>query len=194
MLPAALILMTDSGHEPFSRAASRNSGVDQAAKGIVVVCDADTVPEPDPLIRAVEAAQGDGKLHLPYTRYRALSRAGTEAAITGRPLTECATEIEGSTSQGGVLVIDADAWQSAGGMDERFTGWGFEDTAFYAAAHTLLGEVVRHEGAIHHLWHPTDYDVTSPRYAANQAHCRNYEAAYGNRSAMRRIARVPAGR
>jgi hypothetical protein len=168
--------------------------VEHAANGVVVVCDADTIPEPEPLHGAIAAAQRDGKLHLPYTRYRALSPAGTTAAFNGSRLIDCPAEFEGNASQGGILVVEAEAWQNIGGMDERFTGWGFEDTAFYAAAHTLLGTVVRHEGAIHHLWHRTDYDAWSPRYAANKARCRTYEAAYGDPEAMHRITRVPARR
>lgn len=189
ILPNSLILLADSGHQPFNRAASRNRGVNQADAGVVVICDADTIPDREPLLEAIEEAGRDGLLHLPYTQYRALSPAGTAAALSGTPLAECAIEITGDDSQGGVLVMDAEAWNGAGGMDERFTGWGFEDTAFYMAARTLCGDVVRHEGNIHHLWHPSDLDMRSSRYAANKAHCRNYEAAYGNPAAMRRVQR-----
>jgi hypothetical protein len=165
--------------------------VHQAGKGIVIVCDADTIPEPEPLHAAVEAAGRDGRLHLPYTRYRALSPAGTTAVLNGAPLSECPTETESTGAQGGILVMDAEAWQNTGGMDERFTGWGFEDTAFHAAAHTLNGDVARHEGDIHHLWHPSDFAPSSPQYAANKTHWQRYEAALGDPTAMRRVQQSP---
>lgn len=178
LLPNALIILADSGHQPFNRAASRNRGVSQAGEGVVVVCDADTIPERKPLLEAIEQASRDKLLHLPYTHYRALSPAGTAAVVNGTPVAECPTEIEGDGSQGGVLVMDTEAWRSVGGMDERFTGWGFEDTSFCVTVQALCGGVIRHEGNIHHLWHPSEFDARSSRYAANRALFERYEAAY----------------
>lgn len=193
LLPDAEVIFADSGHQPFNRAASRNHGVRQAGDGVVVVCDADTIPERQPLHEAIAAAE-DGMLHLPYITYRALTRLGTRAhLLLGRPLQDCATELVRPGSQGGVLVMQAEAWFEAGGMDERFTGWGFEDAAFYAAAATLLGEPVRHEGTIYHLWHPTELNMGSATYIANAGLCRLYERAYGDPEAVRALQEGEAG-
>lgn len=191
ILPDARLVLADSGHQPFNRAASRNHGVTLADEGVVVICDADTIPEAEPLHAAINAAAMDGLLHLPYTHYRALSKAGTAAAHGGTALRGCHTELDLGGSQGGVLVMRANAWQATGGMDERFTGWGFEDAAFHAAITTLHGPVIRHTGTIHHLWHPSAIDFTSPQYAANKALCRRYEAAHGDPTAMRQLQAEP---
>jgi len=187
LLPDARLILADSGHEPFNRAASRNHGVTLADEGVVVICDADTIPEVEPLHAAINAAAADGLLHLPYTHYRALSKAGTTAARGGTKLRGCHAELETTCSQGGILVMRADTWQAAGGMDERFTGWGFEDAAFHAAVRTVHGDVIRHAGTIHHLWHPSDIDFTSNEYAANRALCQRYENAYGDPRVMRAL-------
>jgi len=89
-------------------------------------------------------------------------------------------------STGGVLVIRPDAWALAGGMDERFTGWGCEDSAFLAAADTLLGPSVRHPAQIVHLWHPTA-DTPGPGRDANYELLRRYRAAEGDVPAMRAL-------
>ncbi|MEU0937602.1 galactosyltransferase-related protein [Embleya sp. NPDC005971] len=187
-LPHATHLDADSGHEPFSRAGSRNLGIRVAADhgaDIVVLCDADTLPDPDALHAAIEGA-ADGRLHLPYTWYRGLSEDGTAAYLSGAPLADCATELTMTGSTGGVLVARPDAWALAGGMDERFTGWGCEDTAFLAAADTLLGHSVRHPAQIVHLWHPKA-DGPSAGRDANYALLGRYRAAEGDPPAMRAL-------
>lgn len=189
LLPDAHHLDADSGHQPFNRAASRNHGVrlaEQAGADVVVVCDADTLVQPDPLHEAIAAA-GDGRLHLPYTRYRGLTREGTEAWLSNRPdIDSMPTEDETTWSTGGVLVIRTDAWWRAGGQDERFTGWGAEDSAYRIACDALLGPTVRHEGTIHHLWHPV-VRTQDPLYPANMALAHRYDAAEGDPDAVRAI-------
>jgi hypothetical protein len=190
LLPDAELILADAGRGSFSRAASRNLGVRAAEDGVVVVCDADTIPQRQPLLDAIAAAE-DGMLHLPFGECRALSQAGTDQFLDGAVLDECPTELITVGSQGGVLVMQAKAWLDAGGMDERFIGWGFEDVAFHVSVATLLGEPIRHEGAIHHLWHPSDIDFFSPTYVANRALCQQYIDAHGDPQAIRRLQEAP---
>lgn len=189
LLPDALHLDVDSGHAPFSRAGSRNEGVRQAqAAGaeIVVLCDADTLPEPEPLHAAIAAAH-DGVLHLPYTWYRGLSQDGTRAYLAGTPADDCTTDWAHEWATGGVLVITPQAWWQAGGMDEGFTGWGFEDTAFRTAADALLGPTVKHHGTINHLWHPLESGLGSPLHVAGGQRMQRYVDATGNPDAIRAL-------
>lgn len=189
LLPDALHLDADSGHQPFSRAGSRNHAVRQAeAAGadVVVLCDADTLVEPAALTEALTAAH-DGRLHLPFTWYRGLSQDGTARHLAGTPADDCPTDHAHQWATGGVLVITPAAWRHAGGMDEAFTGWGFEDTAFRVAADTLLGDTVRHHGTITHLWHPVEWALGSPRYTANARRMHRYRAAEGDPDAVRAL-------
>lgn len=189
LLPNAVHLDADSGHQPFSRAGSRNEGVRQAqAAGadVVVICDADTLAEPEPLHAAISAA-ADGVLHLPYTWYRGLTQRGTLDHLAGRPADQCAAELEHQWATGGVLVIRLDAWWAAGGMDERFTGYGFEDAAYRIAADALLGPTVAHAGTITHLWHPSEIGHGTPQHIAGGQHCQRYVDATGNPDALRAL-------
>lgn len=186
ILPDALYLDADSGHQPFSRAGSRNHGVrlaSQAAADVVLLCDADTLPEPAPVHAAIQQAT-DGRLHLPYTRYRSLTRAGTRAYLHGTDPLRCPTDHDHQWATGGVLAITPQAWAQAGGMDERFCAWGFEDTAFRVAADTLLGPTVKHQGVIHHLWHPLETALGTPQHLANAALMERYLQAEGDPAAM----------
>lgn len=189
LLPDALHIDVDSGHTPFSRAGSRNEGVRQAEQcgaDVVVLSDADTLAEPQPLHAAIDAAH-DGRLHLPYTWYRGLSQIGTQRYLAGAPADTCPTDWAHQWATGGVLVITPQSWWAAGGMDEAFVGWGFEDTAFRTAADALLGPTVRHEGAITHLWHPLESGLGSPLHVAGGQRMQRYIDAAGDADAIRAI-------
>jgi hypothetical protein len=189
LLPDAVHIDVDSGHTPFSRAGSRNEGVRQAqAAGadVVVLCDADTLPEPEPLHAAIAGAT-DGVLHLPYTWYRGLSQRGTQDYLAGTPAADCPTDLAHAWATGGVLVIRPDAWWQAGGMDEGFTGWGFEDAAFRTAADALLGPAVKHDGTITHLWHPLESGLGSPLHVAGGQRMQRYVDATGQPDAIRAL-------
>lgn len=189
LLPGAIHLDVDSGHTPFSRAGSRNEGVRQAeaaGAAVVVLCDADTLPEAEPLHAAIEAAT-DGRLHLPYSWYRGLSRDGTQTYLAGAPAADCPIDLAHEWATGGVLVIQPGAWWQAGGMDERFTAWGFEDAAYRIAADALLGPTVRHQGTITHLWHPQESGLGSPQHVANGQLCQRYVDATGKPDDLRQL-------
>lgn len=192
LLPDVVHLDVDSGHEPFSRAGSRNLGVrlaQDAGCDVVVLCDADTLAEEEPLLAAIDGAHQAGRLHLPYTHFRGLSENGTRLYLDGTPPDACEAELETTWSTGGAMVLTPEAWWRMGGMDERFTGWGMEDTAARVACDALLGPTVRHEGVIHHLWHPSAIDPASPLYQANRELMARYVEAEGNPDAVRAIVR-----
>lgn len=189
LLPDAIHLDVDSGHTPFSRAGSRNEGVrlaQIAGADVVVICDADTLPESEPLHAAIETAT-DGRLHLPYTWYRGLSQRGTIDYLAGTAAAGCPVDLEHEWATGGVLVIQPASWWAMGGMDERMIGWGFEDAAARICADALLGPTIRHNGTITHLWHPSEVGHGSPQHVANGQLCQRYVDATGNADAVRAL-------
>lgn len=173
VLPDAVMLPCDSGHEPFNRAASRNLCVRQAEEhgaDLVVVSDADTIPSPSGLQAALAAAI-DGGMHYPFDRYL---YAGTDLQPGG--------------NTGGIYVCRPDVWWAFGGMDERFSGWGGEDDAAHAAAEALIGKPTTHPGFAVSLWHDaTCRDLGSPRWRPNSELSLRYNAARRNRAEMASI-------
>ncbi|MFE7461683.1 galactosyltransferase-related protein [Streptomyces sp. NPDC057554] len=189
MLPEAIHMDVDTGHERFHRAAARNAAVERAGSGVVVLCDADTLPEEQPLRAAIESAALDGHLHLPYTLFVGLSQEGADQVHQGVSHRSAHVLETSSRPTGGVLVIDADAYWEAGGHDERFTGWGWEDTAFRRQADCLLGPTVTHPGIIYHLWHPSAANLHSAQYHTNQNLYRNYHRYRNDPTWMRSLTR-----
>ena len=172
----------DTSHPTFNRAATRNRGVfaaEQYGCDVVVVCDADSIPEQGPLRAAIHSAN-DGIIHFPFTsvveypvdRLDELDPALSSARSIGKGW---------YPSQGGCWVATPKAWWEAGGMDERILHWGPEDRAFLAAYKTLLGDSVRHEGMLVCVTHgdrgrefdPGDVNIMQ-----------QYEHAFGNKERM----------
>lgn len=188
-LPSAEIRMFDTGHGVFNRAATRNAAARWALDhgyDALVLNDADTIAEPAALQAAV-AACGDGRMHLPYTWFRSLTDDGTEMYLAGVAQALCPSTFEHKWATGGVMVCQPSAWFAAGGMDERFVGWGFEDTAARLCWDALLGETVRHPGLILHLWHPLDSVLGSPDWWHNRRLMDDYEQAKGDVGKIRLI-------
>jgi len=187
-LPGAEIRTVDSGDVPFNLARCRNVGMAAVADPdeVVVIGDADTIPSVAPLLEAVSAARDSGLVHLPYTRYQWLGAVGTAAFFDGAPLeTIEATLVVGACS--GVYVTTPRTWASHGGQDERFRGWGFEDSAWFAAHTTLLGsQPQRHEGNVYALHHETQLRE-GEQYDANAALRERYRAAEPSADAMRAL-------
>lgn len=185
-LPEASIETADSGHEKFNRAASRNRGVREAESRVVVVCDADTLPEAQALSEAVDSAE-DGRLHLPHTYFLSLSPEHTDAIIDRNiGLRAMKPEFVVNTAVGGCLVMTREAYLSVQ-QDEEFRTWGGEDVAFKFACDTLLGETVRHSGKMFGLWHPSEMKQDSLEYKQNMTRQNMYRSARGNREQMRNL-------
>ena len=189
LLPDATLVDVDTTHEPFCLAACRNEGIRLAEAGgydVVILADADTLPEHGPLTAAIEAAAADTRVHLPYTEYRSLRADGTRQYLAGRPLPACrALAVDGACS--GVYVTTPATWWSHGGQDERFLGWGGEDAAWYTAHTTLLGAPpARHNGRVYALHHESAVKE-GDQYTANFTLVHRYQQADGDPDAMRAL-------
>jgi len=192
IFPGVDIATHASGHTPFNLAACRNGLASEAFHGgydVMLLCDADLVLDPHAAHAAVLAALEDSQLgkprmHLPFDILRALTPGGRRMVLDGADPDEAPAIDEFDWSVGGAIVCRPEVWWSVGGQDERFRGWGGEDTAFSCVASTLLGGLVRHIGAANHLWHPITVDQTSPEYIANFALLGRYGEAKGDSDAI----------
>ncbi len=182
------IRTVDCDDEIFNLAQCRNLGIAsiEDAGQVVIINDADTVPEIGPLREAIEAAASSGRVHLPYTAYHWLGAEGTAQLISGRSLDECDFElVRGACS--GVYVTTPATWWSHGGQDERFRGWGFEDAAWYLAHETLLGEPPRRHGGTVYALHHTPEVREGPQYDANAQLMQQYRDASVSVEAMSQL-------
>jgi hypothetical protein len=178
----------DSDDAVFNLAQCRNIGIRAVENPdeVVVINDADTIPELPSLLAAIDAARTSGLVHLPYTAYHWLGAPGTAQFSAGTPLAECDFElVRGACS--GVYVTTPATWWSHNGQDERFRGWGFEDAAWYLAHSTILGEPPRRSDGTVYALHHTAEVREGPQYDANAALMQRYRDASVSADAMRQF-------
>jgi hypothetical protein len=152
---------------PWARAAACNEAARLAGDwDIALIADADTIPEKDAVQRAVVTVSLLPGAIRPHDRLWNLNKAQTQLAGTKGPQAVRLTPRASKLLGGGLLVVSRQAWDRVGGYDERFIGWGHEDSALQT---TLLAEARwdRIEGQAWHLWHPRD-PIHTPERKANQ--------------------------
>lgn len=163
---------------PFNRSQALNRAAAAAgAWDIALLVDLDVITPHTQADIAVEIAAGTGRLVLAFDRLMLLPRSRTQQAHDGRPLT-AGSPVAGHVSC--AVVVTRELWDTVGGFDERFRGWGAEDRAFHAAC-TTLGprHGLRVDGFAWHLWHPRSAERTAvtPEHRANVALADRYREA-----------------
>lgn len=166
---------------PFQRAAAINDAAEQAgAWDLAVIIDADVMLPAENVLAAAARASVTGKVVWAHRRWRELTDWATKRLtgpkahlqapgvlgpggiegsdfsavdVGGKPLLDLAVSSTTALSFSCCMAIRRDAWDAIGGFDERFVGWGHEDSAFAAAAAWYAGWD-RIEGDVLNLWHP----------------------------------------
>lgn len=165
--------------KPFVCNEARNNAVRQADTDIIVVTDADTLPENlHQVIKAISMVdKGEADIVYPFTMYRYIPPAWVDNPID--ELHKAPILGETFNSPGGMIVANRTAFWSINGFDERFIpgASGYDDTSFMLAAKTLLN-TQRLFGTVYSFDHPMsverDYGDTNPNLPRHKL----YKLAY----------------
>lgn len=196
--PDVHVCMGRNFDKPFHRGRARNDAFESAVADLIIVADADTVPNSDAIRAALLMVDiQEAPWVLPYgeERYYNLSENETDRILKSDPTADLLEPSDPEqwehkiTSWAGCLVMHRTAWNELGGYDERFEGWGYEDNAFRLALDTLAGPHKRIDSYVSHLWHPIAPGTTfdSPTIGQNRTLFRAYERALGNETKMRKV-------
>lgn len=166
LLPEAEICIGTSDGEPFSRSGARNDAFRQSTGDLLVINDADTfcwTPGLTEALRLVD--EGEEKFALPYDVYFNVNELWTDAWLRFNGKVDVLGELprEGYehrllTAESGVLVLSREAWETVGGYDENFVGYGWEDNAFITALTRANGRGLKLHGTAYHLYHELSGD------------------------------------
>jgi GT2 family glycosyltransferase len=122
-----------------ARALNRGATVMREAWGCGSLCflDADLVVPEDWLERCLEAMR-DAYIVLPFDKIWYLTAGASRKVCEQVPPCETWRGLPagkvGQSSVGGAMTIRSDLYRTLGGHDERFEGWGCEDTDFWFRA------------------------------------------------------------
>lgn len=144
----------DGTFEQFNVSAARNRGVESSTADVVIVNDADVIVPTSQLLDAARIAHTTGEVVTCYNRISYLTEAGTRALNAGQAHSG-ANHVErvATTPFGGANAITKSTHAYLGGWDEKFTGWGHEDSEFNERAAASVGHRAL-DGHAHHQWHP----------------------------------------
>lgn len=165
--PSFEICIGEDDSEPFNRAAARNAAFAQATGDVLVINDADTWCSDWSLQEAIAYVAGaQERFVLPYDVYFNVNENWTRWFLQlGDPTMNFPVEMRKgqfdhrlTTAESGTLVVARDAWMRAGGYDERFTGYGWEDNAFITGLTKVCGQGLRIRGRAYHLHHDLPSD------------------------------------
>lgn len=136
--------------EPFSIGRTWNRLAERAGDWDYAVRWAADFLLDDPHEQVHAAIEHPGDYVCCFNANRDLNAAETTRMHNGEPA-------PGGTSRlrfGGPNVVTRRLWDTTGGFDERFTGWGHEDRDFVDRAERLFGPRRRVPGRMLNLWHP----------------------------------------
>jgi hypothetical protein len=170
---------------PFSKSAAINDAASRALGDVFVVVDADIYIPAQTIVdcaKEIRLAVSKGR-KLWFVPYRKIFRLTEEAS---RKLLESSPKRPVTPTDGiqamtvghwwGAMIqmMPREAFETVGGWDPRFKGWGGEDRAAMVAMDTLYGPHKTFRGEVLHIWHPVitrpsaDNDRVKSRMWANQ--------------------------
>lgn len=171
-----------------SRAMNRARALAGHDVGTLVILDADVLVDPGQVAEAIELAEASEQLTIGYTYWCGLTELGTEQVMAGEQSGWSGwVQDRYSHSVSSLVAVPAGLWDEVGGFDERFQGWGLEDSAFELACRTLGGGSNRVEGDLWHLWHPRDSKAHHAERLANRPWFRRYQQALHRPERMRSV-------
>jgi hypothetical protein len=172
----------------WSKGAAVADAFTRSDADVLVVADADSIVAPEALCGAVAAAKVHGWA-MPHRFVYRLSTVATSEVYEGRPPS---TEMEldrplyRGVKAGGIVCLRHDVYETVGGIDPRFEGWGGEDRSLEIALNTLVCRIPYGHGDLFHLWHP--HPAPDLRGSpASEALVMRYREAHGDRAAIRAL-------
>lgn len=144
-----------TGDDQFCRSAAYNRAVASIDAEVFVFAEADMLIDFGQVHEAVRLALLAPGLVIPFTEYRALSPADTEAVLLGeKKPQDCVPElVMGQDSVGALNVVSRVTVSTVGRFDEQFAGSWFDDTAMFHAFTVAVGPARWVQGPAWHLFH-----------------------------------------
>lgn len=213
-LPEAEFITGSNDETPFCKTAAVNDAFSRARGDVIVIMDADCYMDADVIrdcAREIREARKAGQKlwFIPYRRFYRLSKDAAKQLLLSDPLEPLtfgdpppSREVEhiwrnSSGHWWGALIqiMPREAFELAGGMDERFKGWGSEDISFMHAVDTLYGKHKTANAPVYHLWHPsiggkwlfTRQWSDQPVPEMNDPLATRYSTVLGDRARMKRL-------
>jgi len=197
-LPDAEVVIGKSSMSPFCKTNALNNAVRTSRGRVLVMIDADAYMSGAVIDRCADRILEELDNHLWYVPYRKLYRltkevtdevlASSPSSPKRLPFPLDAKYIDGDQAKSAyghrygamIMMFPREAYNTLGGFDERFIGWGSEDVCILRALDTLWGKHKTTKNAVYHMWHSIIGDNHTNRQWEGQQ-----QANLNNKLAMR---------
>jgi hypothetical protein len=195
LFPDSRLFLGTSHGQPFNRSAARNAAVEEFTRyrpnwDVVLLADADVmVYERRQVVEAIRLARRTGHMVFAHTWRAGLGQDATEQVLAGADPSAMVRDEWDANTFSSCYAVPRSLWDTLGGFDERYVGWGLEDVAFHRAAGAMAGVDRVDQGVVFHLWHPRSRaeQEENPHYPANHRLWQRYLDAGWNRDAMAEV-------
>lgn len=123
----------------FSPARARNSAARKGTGEWLLAYDSDELPPTEEVIQETVSRAGACGWAGMFSGTRVLKVASTDALLAGAAGLEQVRLTSRIPSAVGLIVVRRDLFERVGGYDERFEGWGFEDSALRRVLTSVAG-------------------------------------------------------
>lgn len=176
------IHLGESPEGPFNISAARNDAARKVENwDVAVFADADSFVDHYDLETAIAVARKTKQVVLPHSRWVNVRQDEVHQLLVEGYLTFDPKRTVVGGTKGSLYVIPREAYEAVNGFDERFRGWGWEDTAFHLTVETLYKPIIQFEGNLWHLEHERpDADTnrgTNEDAIRNRQHYNSYKRA-----------------
>lgn len=158
---AEFCIAPDDGVDPFNKSMAVNTAAKQATGDVFVILDADTWIDNEWMDKAFhQLGRRNYRWVIPARKSYRLTRSASDEILALDPAAELPrlinkrTMVEQSGSVVGFChIVPREGFEMVGGMDERFRGWGGEDSCFVRALDVVYGPHTQLPGVVVSLWH-----------------------------------------
>ncbi len=200
MFPSAEIIIskdsnTKPGWDTFCKAKYINAGVERAKNNNILITDIDVVFMKNTILKGMRLLKTHCAI-LPFSSIFYLSEQTTLNILLTPPLWQMPKvalkhekkKVRVGIKPNGMHLLTKSAWKLSGGYDERYIGWGSEDSAFLISLITMIDQPIHRIYAnCYHLWHPLDSARHKKRDARVSVLAKRYRQARGKPEEMAKI-------
>lgn len=158
--PGIELILQEDESDCFHKTKTLNRAFNRSTGDIIILADSDIFFSKN-LIPAVLKTEFEWL--LPYSIYKSLTPYSTDKILKqdvkfniDKNEKEIVIKLELKNSVGGLVFLKREIYKQINGLDERFKGWGCEDTALATILTGMFGKSQRLNFSIYHLWHPKE--------------------------------------
>ena len=208
---AEIVVGTDDGM-PFSKTCALNNAYKKCTGDIIVLLDADCFIDPNVITDCADKIrqfreEGNTLWYVPYRNLYRLTYEATDILINSDPnnplqypnppnlndVIDIASSSYGHWFGALIQIMPREAFETTGGMDPQFRGWGGEDVSYVRILDTLYGVHKTTKNQVFALYHDKIgnnelrmWEGQEKTGTNNQISIR-YRKAYQDKIKMRRI-------